>query len=173
MAYEDIIQSIASKYVSQQSILSLNELIALIKAIIRIESNFNPNAENISSKEHSVGLMQINIRAHKVSREDMLVPTKNIDYGTSYLVSLLNRYGELDKAISAYNAGKATLANLPYVRAVRTAYDLYLIIEKPSEIIAEPSKIIKEKGIALLDLLINAFIVALIIFLVIRFIRRR
>ncbi len=124
--YDPYIADTAKRYVNNQPVLNVDELFCLIKAIIRKESNFNANAINASKKEMSVGLMQINIKAHNVSKELMLNPIANIDYGTSYLVYQLNRYKNLEKAISAYNAGRAISGNyITYVVPVLTYYAFY------------------------------------------------
>ena len=76
----------------------------LLKAIINVESDFNPKAV---SKAGALGLMQImpeNIR--RFSIRDPFNPGENIMGGTYYLKELLERYnGKLPLALAAYNAG--------------------------------------------------------------------
>jgi len=76
----------------------------LLKAIINVESDFNPKAV---SKAGALGLMQImpeNIR--RFSIRDPFNPGENIMGGTYYLKKLLERYnGKLPLALAAYNAG--------------------------------------------------------------------
>src|SRR5690606_8940845 len=49
--------------------------------------------------------------------EDM---ERNIQYGVAYFLWQLERYqGDIEKAISAYNAGTATAANRAYVEGVK------------------------------------------------------
>lgn len=125
-AYDGLIKQITSELANNQSILSVHELYALVKAICRKESNFNPNAANESDKERSYGLMQINTKVHPLSKEDALDPEKNIRYGTSYLITQLNRYRSLSKAISAYNAGHSITSNLlTYVAPVIGFFNVY------------------------------------------------
>lgn len=78
--------------------------IPLLKALIKIESDFNPLAV---SKAGAVGLMQImpeNIKSLKI--KDPFDPRENIMGGTRYLKQLIDRFGgELPLALAAYNAG--------------------------------------------------------------------
>ena len=93
--YEGIIQKAGEKY-------GLD--IALIKAVIQAESNFNPRAV---SKKGARGLMQImpeNNRSLNIS--NAFDPSQNIMGGAYYLKKLLIRYeNRLALALAAYNAG--------------------------------------------------------------------
>ena len=96
--YDDIIKEAAEKY-------SLPE--NLIKAVIKQESNYVPNAV---SHKGAVGLMQIMPQTGVglgITDEEMLKdPYTNIMAGSKYLSQMLNRYdGRLDLSLSAYNAG--------------------------------------------------------------------
>lgn len=54
---------------------------ATVKKIINCESSWNPNALKITSREHSVGLVQINLKAHTdVTNAQAKDPTFAISY---------------------------------------------------------------------------------------------
>jgi soluble lytic murein transglycosylase-like protein len=79
---------------------------ALIKAIIFVESGYDPMA---TSKKGAIGLMQIMPDSFTdLSMEDMYNPVHNINAGVEYLRFLLNQFGgDLELAIAAYNAGSS------------------------------------------------------------------
>lgn len=82
--------------------------LALLLAVARGESDFDPNAR---SRANAHGLMQIlwPTTAHHLGLSrisDLYVPCKNVDAGTRYLKELLGRYqGDLHLALAAYNYG--------------------------------------------------------------------
>ncbi len=107
---------------------------ALVKAVIRRESNYNPNA---LSQVGAIGLMQLMpYTAKKVGLRvsDLWVPKKNILGGTRLLSALLQYYdGDVISALTAYNARpREPLAPLPkngetpeYVAAVLRFFEEY------------------------------------------------
>ncbi|MEZ4600179.1 MAG: lytic transglycosylase domain-containing protein [Syntrophotaleaceae bacterium] len=80
----------------------------LIRAVIRTESNFNPQA---TSPAGAQGLMQLMPQtAQELGVTDPFNSEQNVMAGTRYLRQLLDRYeGDLDRALAAYNWGMGNL----------------------------------------------------------------
>jgi hypothetical protein len=86
---------------------------ALVKAVIKAESNFDHKAV---SPKGARGLMQLMpATANSLQVRDSFHPEKNIDGGVRYLRYLLNLFnGDLSLALAAYNAGEAAVARHHY-----------------------------------------------------------
>ena len=95
--YDSIIKEAAEEYSIPES---------LIKAVIKQESNYKPDAV---SHMGAVGLMQLMPKTAEglgVSADKLTDPHTNIMAGSKYLSQMSDRYdGKLELILSAYNAG--------------------------------------------------------------------
>ena len=80
----------------------------IIRAIIQIESSYNPNALSCSG---ACGLMQLKpSTARDMGIYDCWDPEKNIIAGTKYIKLMLTKFKKLDIALAAYNQGPGTVS---------------------------------------------------------------
>jgi len=125
-AYDKIIQDAARRHQVDT---------ALVKAVIRAESDFVPYAVSPAGAQGLMQLMPSTARLRNVWR--VFEPRENVEGGVSHLRYLLDRYGgNLKLALAAYNAGeKAVEAHggvppypetIEYLSRVLRFRDLYL-----------------------------------------------
>jgi soluble lytic murein transglycosylase-like protein len=91
---------------------------ALVKAVIAVESGFEPSAR---SRKGAMGLMQLMPEtARRFGARDAYAPEDNVRAGTAYLRWLLDYFaGDLELVLAAYNAGENAV-----VRAGRRVPDI-------------------------------------------------
>ena len=124
-SYEGLIRSASSRH---------NVDADLIRAVIKVESDFDSTAR---SQKGATGLMQLmpeTARLHNVG--DIYDPSANIEGGVRHLKLLLGKYqGDLELSLAAYNAGIKAVekhGGIPpfaetrdYVRRVLSYYQIY------------------------------------------------
>lgn len=109
---------------------------ALVRAVISVESDFNPRA---ISEKGARGLMQLMpMTADELGVINPFDPETNIDGGVRYLKYLLDYFNwDIDKALAAYHAGISRViehtgippipATHHYVKKVKNQYSKYIL----------------------------------------------
>lgn len=117
-AFDDIIREASEAY---------GVPFAFIKAVIRIESSFNPKAISYAGAQ---GLMQLMpFTSKSLGVRDPFDPRQNIFGGTKLLKQLSDRYnGDINLILSAYNAGTGNVAKyrgIPFPTVRQYVADIY------------------------------------------------
>lgn len=118
---------------------------SLVRSVVKVESNFNPNAV---SRKGAMGLMQLMpSTARSLNVSNPFDPAENVDAGVRHLRKLLDSYGgNVRLSLAAYNAGSGAVARsagVPHFREtqnyVRRITNLYNGGSEPgSHIIGNP-----------------------------------
>ena len=111
----------------------------LVKAIIRVESDFRPEAHNLTAKEDSRGLGQINaptaISLGYINLKALFDPGTNIEAMNKLLLDIKHRYSGVLDIIATYNAGSVRKTregfyiNSDYVFKVYSYFLSYSILD--------------------------------------------
>lgn len=99
--YDGLIKKYANKYGVEAK---------LVKALMKRESEFNPNAK---SGAGAIGLMQLMpATGREMGAKNLYDPEQNIEAGVKYLRKMLDIYhGNKELAVAAYNAGPGNVRN--------------------------------------------------------------
>ena len=121
-AYDSLIERYAASYAVDP---------VLVRAVIQVESDFNPRCVSNKGARGLMQLMPETARTYGVRA--VFDPEDNIRGGVRYLADLLLRYGsDLQRALAAYNAGDGAVAKyhgippyeetMTYVKRTLTVY---------------------------------------------------
>lgn len=104
----------------------------IIFAMAHKESTYRTDA--IGDSGNSLGLLQIQPRWHsermdKLGCTDLLDPYQNVVVGVDYLCELLSRYGDMGKALTAYNRGHYAGTVTEYAWTVLAKAESYQVIQ--------------------------------------------
>ncbi len=117
---------------------------SLVRSVVKVESNFNPNAV---SRKGAMGLMQLMpSTARSLNVSNPFDPQQNVDAGVRHLRKLLDSYnGDVRLSLAAYNAGSGAVARsagVPHFREtqnyVRRITNMYGGGEPGSNIFGNP-----------------------------------
>ncbi|MBE7707131.1 MAG: lytic transglycosylase domain-containing protein [Cyanobacteria bacterium SIG27] len=113
-------------------------------SIAKIESNFNTTAK---SSRGAIGLFQLTPNTAKKLGVNPYIVSENIEGGLKYYQMLYKKYGSMDLALAAYNAGPGNVAKyngIPpfgatkcFIKNVKKEYNDFKADETTQAIISE------------------------------------
>ncbi len=84
---------------------------ALVAAMVRAESAFDPGAVSVKGARGLMQLMPATARRFGIASGDLFSPERNLEAGTRYLSWLAKKFpDDLPRILAAYNAGEANVA---------------------------------------------------------------
>ncbi len=84
---------------------------ALVAAVARAESNFNPRAVSHKGAQGLMQLMPATAQRFGVNGDQVFEPSRNLEAGSRYLRWLADRFDDqLSHVLAAYNSGEGTVA---------------------------------------------------------------
>lgn len=131
-AYEDLILQQAAEH-------DINA--DLVRAVIQVESAFNPRATSVKG---AIGLMQLMpATARELGVTNAYDPAQNIRGGVAYLKQLLTRYDfNIELALAAYNAGPEAVTRYGTVPPYRETRNYVSKVRKKADTpVARPSRL--------------------------------
>lgn len=101
-----LVTAVAERYAGAGALrdlgLSARDWRAVFQAMIHVESSFRQSAV---SRTGAIGMAQLMPETARLLRVDARDPVQNLDGGARYLLAQLARFGSLELALAAYNAG--------------------------------------------------------------------
>ena len=109
----------------------------LVLAMIEQESQWDAAA--VGDNGRSFGLMQVQERWHKdrmnkLGCDDLLNPYENVVVGIDILAEKLEKYGDVEKALCAYNAGNAGAEKLYFSKGIYSSEYSRKVVERCQEL---------------------------------------